>query len=457
MLELIFKCMFLMYTMVSFNSILFGSRMISFILWPTLFLGAGLILWRLIKYKNYYRAPALPAMFLFLASFAASMLLHLQYEFKNNFINLIFLAFYFLLFYLNDENRDLQQIKKEIRFIAWIFIAFMTISVAISLVQMFTGYSHMSIVNDDNYEVITGFRWGRLWGVFLEPNVAAVMAVIACFFSVYFFVHYKNIILKVILAINVVLQMLYIAFSDSRTAIVSIFGSIFLGVFAFLWYNHKAGVLNFVKATAIALIVALVAAAMPHSTVLAYNAVVNDIEANNNTDIVEQNPEMPTVDRTYDLDEDISNRRFEIWKSAVGIFKKTPVFGTSFCGIRPFARENLPDTYIINNDQTDFRGMHNEVLNVAVSQGIVGLTALLWMCVAILIFLLKRFRKVQKQNINMACLLLACVFCFVCSIMFTSAGVFYYSAPGIPLFWMLLGYLVFIVKKSSAELKIGDN
>ena len=446
-LEIIFKFLFLLYTMISFNSILFGNRVISFVLWPTLLLGTVLVLWRLIKYKDYYRMPGLPAMFLFLASFIVSMLIYLRYDAKNNFITLIYLSFYFLLLYLIDEKRDLEKLKKEFRFFAWIFVIYMAICVAVSLTQMFVGYSYVYKVQPDNYEVITGFIWGRLWGVFLDPNVASVMAVIACYFSVYFFFHYKKIVLKVIMVINVIFQVFYIAFTDSRTALVSIFASLFVGLFIYFWYKWESRFINFIKATAIALLAALIVAGIPHYTLLAYNSIASNVNISSSSG----DQDIPTVERNYDLEGDVSNRRFEIWKSALEIFEKTPVFGTSYYGIRPFAREYVPNTYIINNDQVDFRNMHNEIINVATAQGTLGLIALFWMGASILIFILKRFRKIEKKDFNMVCLLFTCIVCLACSAMFVSAGMFYYSAPSTVLFWMLLGYLVFTIKKSSVK------
>lgn len=449
-IELIFKLLFLVYTMLSFNNVFYGSSIISVVLWPTAFLGALLLLWRLTQYKNFYRMPALGAMIAFLLSFSLSMLLNHQYGFKDNFIVLIYLVFYFLMFYLTDDRRSKEDTKKEFLFFAWVIVIYMAVCTIAGLVEMFMGYSHIYTTGTDDYEVIAGFMWGRLWGVFLDPNVAGILCIFSCFYSVYLIRYYrKKLPLQILLGINIAIQVVYIAFTDSRTALVSTLGGVAACLFVYQLYHKPLKFSKVALNVVISLVVATAIAILPTIVLKGYNELAEQLSNNQNS--TSDNSSLPAIERNYSLDGDVSNRRFEIWGSGFEIFKEEPIFGTSYYGIRPYAEDHLPDTYIINNSQTDFRNLHNEVVNIAVSQGVIGLAALAWMCISILVYFFRRIRKIRQEDIGVVSILMGALVTAVCSVMFLSAGMFYFNAPGTPMFWLMLGYLMHIVRKSSQE------
>ena len=81
------------------------------------------------------------------------------------------------------------------------------------------------------------------------------------------------------------------------------------------------------------------------------------------------------IDRGYDLSGDISNRRFDIWKSGLEIFARRPWLGTTFCGFLPFAQEHMPETYIVSNDYLQMTTLDNDFVNLLVSNGIIAFVA----------------------------------------------------------------------------------
>lgn len=431
-IELVFKILFLVYTMIGYNSFLFGNKIISVIMWPMLVLGMVLLLWRVIHLKEYIKTPGTIGMLLFCISFVISMMINLKYEFKQNIISFVFIVFYFGILYL--QNKSDQEVEKEFKLIGKIYLTYMVLSVIWSFVLFFNHYGEVKVVNDDSYELIAGFVWGRLWGVFLDPNVGSIMACIAIVIAVWFFAKSEKKVYKIFYGISILLQIFYIAFSDSRTGMLCLACLVFLEIYCVAYKKIRGmGVRKWLVLVMICGIISVVAFFIPKGITKGYNYVANMWDNAASEDNI-------LITRGYDLSEDPSNRRFDIWKSGLEIFNENKVFGTSYNGIRPYAYEYMPNTYIVNNDFQQIRNLHNEFLNVLVSQGIIGILSLILMIVPIVILVLKRlFSKSEKEKLGYALFIGVAV--TTVGTMFTSAGYFYYVCPYSIMFWLMMGYL----------------
>lgn len=146
-----------------------------------------------------------------------------------------------------------------------------------------------------------------------------------------------------------------------------------------------------------------------------------------------------TIKRTYDLGKDVSNQRFDIWKSGIEIFCKSPIYGVALFGAREFAEEHLPDTYILR-DNVYFSQFHNEVLDVAVAQGIIGLVIFILMAILFIVYVIKGFIAEEKNYL--AYLTGITVLLCLCIKMMFQQGIMYMYNPDIVIFWMTLSYLV---------------
>ena len=81
----------------------------------------------------------------------------------------------------------------------------------------------------------------------------------------------------------------------------------------------------------------------------------------------------PLINRGYSMEGDISNRRLAIWRSGLELGLTRPVTGISFPAVVAYAKEHLPDTYIISNDLWEFNTFDSEPVNIFVSQGIIDM------------------------------------------------------------------------------------
>lgn len=153
--------------------------------------------------------------------------------------------------------------------------------------------------------------------------------------------------------------------------------------------------------------------------------------------------EIDIFNRGYSKNEDISNRRFDLWKSAIEIFKKSPIYGVSFENVESYCYRNLPDTYLINNDYRVFDNFHNLIFNVLASQGIIGIV-ILGMIVIYLIINIIRYiiHKVKQMNFSKEdALIISCIVVGFISTLFIG-DIVYYISPSTITFWFLIGYLI---------------
>ena len=159
------------------------------------------------------------------------------------------------------------------------------------------------------------------------------------------------------------------------------------------------------------------------------------------------------IDRNYNLEDDYSNRRFDLWKSGLEVYKdstKNMLVGTTYYGMRLYSYENLPDTYLVNNSQTDFANFHNEFINILVAQGALGFISIVWMILSIIIYVIKNFKKLNSSNSFEFITAAVIVIILALASMFIP-GVFYLFAPSSIVFWMFLGYAVMLLKKGNEQ------
>lgn len=454
--ETVFFLLFFLYTILGFNSLTNGIAVISVVMWPAYILGAGLLVVRFWNWKDYIKMPGLILLLLMCAVCAVSILVNHQYNLKKNIIYLISWVFYFFMFYMQSRKADPELLQKRVRMAGHLICLGAFCLAGISLVMMFTGYSEIVEVNGN--ELIRGFTHGRLYGAYLTPNGGAVVASIVIFLTIHFIGRYKKKLYTVYGVVNILIQFLYIVFSDSRSGTLSLaLGGAAYVLFAVLgsprfqncWARSAISV-------GLALLVLFGGLFGPSKVQDIYNSAVNMIAQSITADQpdnvgvseetqkgTEQIIKKYTVNRGYDLSKDPTNRRFDIWKSGLEIFAREPLLGTTFCGFTAYALEYMPETYIVNNDYMDMNTFDNDFVNLLVSNGIIAFLAFVVFIVWVLIVLLRRGG--WKTNKQFPVMLGVCMAAATFS-MFTS-GVLYMQSPFSALFWLALGTMVTMSSK----------
>lgn len=460
-LNTIFIVFFLSYTLLSFNSLTYGKRCISIALYLSLGIGILTLISNVCQKKiNPLKFPGFILLLFFLLSNIWSIVWNGSIEnLKENIIKLIFQIFFFFLLYYQYENTSKEYKEKEFLLVSALTNIYLLIGGLASLWLMWSGYSKVTTI-PGGWSIGIGFVWGRLWGIYSEPNYITIVSVICILYNLYnLSISNKYRLFRIF---NILVQFLFICFTDSRTGAVTL--GLSLGIYYFNIQNYKNIKLGKIKTRLFItlFITALISVGgffLPRITVSGYNHVIKEIRvaqeqaaplkqpASTQTTPAKTNTAAPIVNRGYDLSEDISNRRFAIWKSGIDIFLTAPFTGTSYANILDYTKEKELDIYIVNNDFREFSTMHNEVVNILVSQGIGGIVILVFLIFVILLRIFPGFYQHPPAEMQKRNFLFTSLVSVICGAMFLT-GMFYSNSPSTVLFWYYLGYLMFLTREN---------
>ena len=467
-LELITKISYLCLAICTFNPLLYISSVQPVFVKLTLALGAGLILMRLFRYRTYGKMPCVMIMVLFCGSFALSTFMNRQYGIVDNGKWIVWTAIQFFALYVCDVERNTEEYRKEFEILAHIMIVYSVFSAVYSLWMLITRYSGM-IESADGEFIVCGFTWGRLWGNYTDPNYGAEFAVIVMILSLLFLVQKKG-FLRILYVVSLTVNYLYLIFSDSRTGEIALFCSMVLCVFMWLCHIQKKerSVGRYGTALAGAVCIAAVLLGGEYLARSGYNTKLAPVfaETFSQDDIKKTEGETPDsekkesstgkkeattikqetstvkkeVGRKKDLEKDVTNGRLSLWKSAIEIWKTSPVYGAGYSTIVAYAREHTPDTYLFNNQQGEYISVHNAYLNTLVYQGAIGFILLLAIVGRIILYVAGPVLKGLTGDIFYLTAMLACVGTVAIAMVFLLEG-FYTNSMGSFALWTFLGYL----------------
>lgn len=458
-LEFLFKLLLLTNGFLLASSLTYGRKIISFVIWPTALLGCLLVLYRFLFFKRFLKSQGLVFLIIFAVSFAASALYTWRYGYYDNLRYFVFLVFQFGLLYAFDSGRDPARTKKQFRWCAIYYLLVMALLSLLSFIFMAVGYTKTFTpdVGEDIPEYYIGFVSGRLFGAYWDPNIAATMAAAAVLLSVYFLLQKKSALPRVACILNILLQIAYITFSDSRTGRLSLLAGMVL-LAALFGARHRFAKARVPQALCVLLLVALTAGityAAPEAIKDGYNYALTAAATRRQESLTDEtdsasdstgNAEESTdtviedlLDRGYDLSTDPSNRRFDIWKSAVEIFKTSPILGVSRGNILAYVDENLPDSYLVTNDYMRFKSMHNLFFEILASQGLLGILPFVAFAVWSVVGVLKNWKYLWRSEEFQLFAIIICVLGTVCASTLVMTEIVYVSSPVSTIFWLGLG------------------
>lgn len=463
-IDLAYKILFLVYGLLYFNSFTFGTPVMSIFVAASTLMAGVLLLYRLFRWRHFVHNVVLWILIAFLVSYGISMVANYQYGILAPLKTMVWMGMQYLLLFASDDRKNMDNHRKVFHVLAWVYVAYMFLASLASLIMMFTQYGHVEDIpgaDGGTMRVITGFVWSRLWGVFTDPNYASTMSTVAVVFSLYFFKIHRSIVLRIFMVANIVLQTLYITFSDSRTGLVAVFLAI--GVYFFCWMATKKDKIK-IRSTALRTIACLAAAAVVSVSCLVvisgvktgYNAIIisqmhhQDPSEDPDDEEPLEEPDKELVGREQDLENDFSNRRFDLWKASLDIIGDRPIFGVSYLNLMQYTEDHFPDNYLVHNDHGKFGNYHNVLINIAAGQGLLGLALFIAAGAVAGIKCIKRVAKNIDQPHNIFYITaFSAVIAILSSSMFVSDLVYVNSANA-TMFWFLTGILV---TKDHSEVK----
>ena len=435
----IYKLYMMIYLLAAFNGFLNGGILIKAGSVIGAIFGAALLVWMLFRWKRYWKMPNFILCILFLASYMLSSVVNIKYGITENIQELMWLACQIGVLYIASREYTAQMMKAELKILGSVYVVCCTVANIVSLTMISWGYEY-GFTDAQNYTHWLGYLRGRLWGVYDDPNHGATITVIAIFMILYLWGIFQKRWQRVCIAVSMVINLLYIGFSNSRTAVVCIGCGLLCWCFLHTYNQKKSAVKAVVFSLAVtALAVGGLTAFEPINVQLFKSVQEREIKKANISTV--KKPVKKTNARKNELKKDVSSGREDIWKSGIEIMGTSPVFGISFRNIVAYTEENLPKTYILNNEVVKYDSLHNMFIDVAVSQGIIGIVIVFLMIGNTIRVIWKSVLKLKREDYDIL------IFSFVIVVAMTMASqfytyLFYLHAPQTFFFWVCMGYLM---------------
>lgn len=453
-LEISTKIIYLCLAIGTFNSFVYVSPVQPVLVKLTLAAAFCLLVLRLPKYKMYKQMPCFILMILFCASFALSAFLNRKYGIAENGKWFIWTGIQFFVLYLCNVERDAEEYKKEFRLLSHIMIAYSVIGSLVSLGMLITSYSQMFITADEEL-IVSGFTWGRLWGVYTDPNYGAVFSVVSIILSVLFLLRSQRIV-KVFYILSIILNYLYMVFSDSRTGEIAFMCSmgLFVGMLLIRKKAAKKMAARYGMIFLAILVIAGISFAGTRLIKTEYNRKLAPVFAEMFPKKEMSRHVKHKIGRKQDIEKDVSNGRFALWECSIEVWRSSPVYGTGYTTFVPYVKEHTPDIYAVNTGGTDYVSLHNAFLNTLVYQGSIGFVLLLLIAGRMIGYVLKPVLSAETEWYPELGAMLSCVCAVVISMLFLLEGL-YTNSPGAFVLWVFCGYLAqysYCTRKESAKI-----
>lgn len=448
-LEWTFKTAYLLLALATFNSFLYDSPVQPVLVKLCLILGILTLLGRALYFKDYIHTPYWGVLALFCVSFLISIAANRKYGTMTADMKwLVWTGFLFFLLYVCDGTKGKEFYKKEFGFFSHIIILYSSLAGILGLIQMQTFY-HGKWYTQSHEMMLAGFHWGRLWGVYSDPNYGGVLSTIGILLCIYFLLIQKK-WKKIPYAAGILVNYLYILFCDSRTAVVAlvlsgIFWMLFTGIrYGWSWKKYAAGVMG---AVLLALVFLGGGSQIKEDYAKKIDEQIKAMDSQTSKKVSGNQ-----TGRKNDLKKDVSNGRLALWESGIEVWATSPVVGTGYNSFLPYAKEHTPDTYAVTSPQGGYVSLHNEYLNILVYQGVLGFGILFIFAVLFVRRWIKQFKTFAKEDTYYIGVLCACVLTVGIAMMFLMEGM-YTNSPGAFILWSFSGYLMHLTQEKSSTKK----
>ncbi len=383
---------------------------------------------------------------IFIAVSVVSSVINFKYGIFENLKAIGILLIYIFFIYPISENQRLTIIKT-------LYFA-LSIFVILSVVMYIFNIDYVYLAKSGHY-LNQGFsnQYMRLWGLFADPNAAAVYCLCAITFSVMILKKEKSTFLKTLIIILDLFNFLYVILSGSRTAVVII---IVMTLWAVVLYTRslsyktiiKIGLSVFALTLSAITVTALflgVKTALPYlrqginkttpqksvsQVHKLYDSFYSKVQITSGKyDITSSSPPVfSQLDRTDTEKEDVTNGRILRWKAGLQVFKKAFIIGCSPRGSVNFAKEKLEDSLVAKS-----YSIHNCYIEIPAYTGILG-------SIPIFLFLVLTALKILKSKITFNnSIFSTTALIMAVSAFFFADMLFYFLTLGGLIFWISIG------------------
>lgn len=394
---------------------------------------------------------------LFAGAALLSTAVNFRYEPVSNIKEICWMCIMFFIIQYVDTTRPKERLMYVLRLVTNVFIMIWFVGALWSFCQFVVGYGAWIYTPYNDTEIHrVGFVEERLFGVFGDPNYAAIGSLFAIVFAVFNMTGEKvGKALKALYIVTIVFEYIYLVLSGSRAALISMAVAVFFIVFFLTLKNrHVRG-----RKTVVRVIVSMVMATVFAAAVVLISKLLTDLLAylpslyGNICKLfgVNTGQNAPVNLHRTDISEgkDASNNRFKIWMDSLKVWKTSPLVGVTPRGYLAYTLENLGNLYIVQKGYI----IHNAYISVLLFTGIIGtVLAAAWIVYTawIIVSYLFKYNLSNKEEYNTVLLFSALIVAEAVSSAALSQMFFSHMVTD-ALFWLTVGYTFYFIRCSKLQ------
>lgn len=334
--------------------------------------GCVLAAWEILDGRFFFKTRGKWALMAFVGAICVSTLINAQYELISNLKAIAWTVIMVLLAYPLFVRLGETKFSLFLRMVCDVLLVLWTAAVLVCLYQYFTLTSYRIFLNQQVYR--QGLYDGRLFGIFTDPNAAAVLSLCIIWGAFYGLLKEKRpaVYLPYILAIMI--QLVYIVLSGSRTVLIAGVASVVCVSFVIFvhFFSNKMRSSTKNKRVALSIAAAIFCGVMLLPTYSLIQFAVRQGVVETNQGHLQQG-QLQSLDRPDISQENVSNNRFMIWSEYIKGTQGKEVFGLSPRGALPYIVANNKSPYLAKTKYET----HNAYLSVYVGTGAVGFCILI--------------------------------------------------------------------------------
>lgn len=429
-----YKLVFILWTLL--HSLTFGQYITGYFSLPIILWGGILVLKNVSEKRGYINKVTQFSMYAFLISYIITIFINRNSNLIGNTKTLIWQIIMMFVLFMSESWKNKDEIYSDIlRISNTIIVATMILSLCSLIIFLFNIVYWVKRI--DGAVIPIGYYYARLWGIYVDPNQAAVIAIVSILSSIIIIINkkYKSFIFVIF---NIIVQYLFMILTASRGGLIGFLFSVIVLGYLLSDYLLRNKITKDIFRSSISFIIAIIVSGLlilseaPTRKVL--SIIPNSISNLKN----ETDNENSTIDiERNDLSS--SNGRIVLWKDGLRLSKYSPVFGFGDRNIPVKASELTPGSSLAK------KTVHNGFIHMLLSGGII---ALIIMCVIIISIAIKAIRIFFKGNrynkhfytTNIISVIIGVL--LITSMFLTE--IFYQNSFAATIFWICLGYSMYL-------------
>lgn len=429
-----YKLVFILWTLL--HSLTFGQYITGYFSLPIILWGGILVLKNVSEKRGYINKVTQFSMYAFLISYIITIFINRNSNLIGNTKTLIWQIIMMFVLFMSESWKNKDEIYSDIlRISNTIIVATMILSLCSLIIFLFNIVYWVKRV--DGAVIPIGYYYARLWGIYVDPNQAAVIAIVSILSSIIIIINkkYKSFIFVIF---NIIVQYLFMILTASRGGLIGFLFSVIVLGYLLSDYLLRNKITKDIFRSSISFIIAIIVSGLlilseaPTRKVL--SIIPNSISNLKN----ETDNENSTIDiERNDLSS--SNGRIVLWKDGLRLSKYSPVFGFGDRNIPVKASELTPGSSLAK------KTVHNGFIHMLLSGGII---ALIIMCVIIISIAIKAIRIFFKGNRYNKDFYITNIISVIIGVLLVTSmfltEIFYQNSFAATIFWICLGYSMYL-------------